>query len=577
MDIPFPVSIDTKVAHPSVEKIDGRQSGASPRLSRSLPDILSPGQFPISPGRFMRIFRRRGSPSQPEAPSSPQTPPSTDASFPRKKSDSSPGSPSLLWKKVIPGVFRGSAPANSAASSSIPAPVNSSRFSVSLQRPVGPAVSSRGKGMFRRRNSAAELHSYKPLSSPLEKSAESSFSCSKSGEKHPFKYGSSKTMSPMEKSSESYFSCSKSGEKHPFKYGSSKTMSPMEKSSDSYFSCSKSGEKQTKSPPGFSSYHRKFHRSKSFSSGISTAPSETISPPFPDVSVGKVPAILYQCLEAIEKFDGLNEKGLYRASGNSRTVERLYETMSSAAAQDRLDPGCIYESDFGNDVHVLTGVVKMWLRNGDPLIPPALYDSLVADPAPTVPVTRALLHAHLSLESLSMLRALCMHLCAVAAHAAANAMTAKNLSLALGPAVLYLPAGDIDRFVRDIPRVSRATAFMIEHAAELFDVAGPGLGVEALSTVAAPTPLDSVPEVPFPQLDIAACSIDAVESPCSPSEVEGLDEWDSARQAAFSRRKGSRDRRRQRNMDLDTYHRAALIDQVSLEQSLGAFVMKSVS
>lgn len=82
----------------------------------------------------------------------------------------------------------------------------------------------------------------------------------------------------------------------------------------------------------------------------------------------KIPKFVSTCIEAIEAKD-LRADGIYRACGNISTVQKLrYE-----ANQERY--GGIWKED---DVHVLTGLLKMFFRDmKEPLFPSECMPRLI--------------------------------------------------------------------------------------------------------------------------------------------------------------------------------------------------------
>ena len=81
-----------------------------------------------------------------------------------------------------------------------------------------------------------------------------------------------------------------------------------------------------------------------------------------------VPKFVQQCIKAIEDKD-LKADGLYRACGNLSQVQKLRYQIN----QD--DYGSIWAED---DVHVLTGLLKMFFRElKDPLFPCNRFEALM--------------------------------------------------------------------------------------------------------------------------------------------------------------------------------------------------------
>ncbi|EFA76802.1 RhoGAP domain-containing protein [Heterostelium album PN500] len=80
-----------------------------------------------------------------------------------------------------------------------------------------------------------------------------------------------------------------------------------------------------------------------------------------------IPVILKILTESIISLDGCSTEGIFRVPGTSSEVMRIRQKIN--------------ELDFSldtNDVHVLAGLLKLWLRElTDPIIPSALYDDCI--------------------------------------------------------------------------------------------------------------------------------------------------------------------------------------------------------
>ncbi|KOB68463.1 Tumbleweed [Operophtera brumata] len=82
-----------------------------------------------------------------------------------------------------------------------------------------------------------------------------------------------------------------------------------------------------------------------------------------------VPALLVHCVNEVEK-RGLLERGLYRVSGAEKDVKRLKE---------RFLRGCGSPSLTGEDIHVVCGCIKDFLRSlREPLVSSALWQDFMA-------------------------------------------------------------------------------------------------------------------------------------------------------------------------------------------------------
>ena|SRR6218665_366591 len=81
-----------------------------------------------------------------------------------------------------------------------------------------------------------------------------------------------------------------------------------------------------------------------------------------------IPRFVRECVQAIEKND-MKAEGLYRACGNLSNVQKLRFDINSEKYKS------LYSED---DVHVLTGLLKMFFRNmPDPLFPSDMFVKLI--------------------------------------------------------------------------------------------------------------------------------------------------------------------------------------------------------
>ncbi|WFD26563.1 hypothetical protein MNAN1_001546 [Malassezia nana] len=164
-----------------------------------------------------------------------------------------------------------------------------------------------------------------------------------------------------------------------------------------------------------------------------------------------LPPSIERLLQEIET-RGLQEQGIYRISGTRSAVERLQQVIDSQPVQ---------HINFGStDIHVLTNVFKMWLRDlPEPLVPFAFYDALIESERETqheervrlmrkIVATFPVCH-YLALERVTY------HLALVAKASRANLMAAHNIGLVFGSTLLNPPASPT-RVVRGIENLGRA-------------------------------------------------------------------------------------------------------------------------
>jgi hypothetical protein len=97
------------------------------------------------------------------------------------------------------------------------------------------------------------------------------------------------------------------------------------------------------------------------------------------------PRILERCCEAIEA-TGLRSQGIYRISGTASKVQKLKVIL------DRDVEGVDLMSDeWRADVNVITGVLKLWLRElPEPLLTFALYQGYIDAASETFRLTSCL-------------------------------------------------------------------------------------------------------------------------------------------------------------------------------------------
>lgn len=70
----------------------------------------------------------------------------------------------------------------------------------------------------------------------------------------------------------------------------------------------------------------------------------------------ELPAIVYRCIEYLDAMNAVMEEGLYRLSGSNSTMKALKERFNQEGDVNLLASKNEY------DVHVVAGLLKMWLR-----------------------------------------------------------------------------------------------------------------------------------------------------------------------------------------------------------------------
>ncbi|TPX35468.1 hypothetical protein SmJEL517_g02050 [Synchytrium microbalum] len=255
-----------------------------------------------------------------------------------------------------------------------------------------------------------------------------------------------------------------------------------------------------------------------------------------DLMDGEIPVILKKCIKLVEEI-GIDTEGLYRISGSAATVDRLrklfaadpeaiylpappeYTSHGQALLDDDLGASSASKqvhrkssrsslsdipplekevtgrsrshtnhnmgsskSLYDNDVHVITGVIKSYLRDGiptqsgrrEPVCTYELYTSLIN--ATRLDEWRDRMIAYQDLvhdlpaSNFATLKFLCDHLSLVAAHSAANRMPVKNLAIVFGP-TLIRPAPEDEtmaRMMTDMGGQCAVVEALIEQAEWMF-------------------------------------------------------------------------------------------------------------
>jgi len=220
----------------------------------------------------------------------------------------------------------------------------------------------------------------------------------------------------------------------------------------------------------------------------------------------EVPAILKKCISLIEEC-GLETEGLYRISGNSSNVQNLLklfrlepdkiqllppgnEPLKSSSrktfkSSSNIPPpsSSLYKDSkylYDNDIHVVTGCIKSWLRNGippknEPLWPYNMYDDLIKasqikDYTNRMIAFQDLVHA-LPPMNFTSLNFLFEHLFKVSTYSEQNKMTISNLAIIFGPTLLKSPPDSNENELMIITRMPfqcKAVEVLIEQYEWLF-------------------------------------------------------------------------------------------------------------
>ncbi|KAI8389319.1 hypothetical protein BD560DRAFT_419567 [Blakeslea trispora] len=161
----------------------------------------------------------------------------------------------------------------------------------------------------------------------------------------------------------------------------------------------------------------------------------------------ELPAVVYRCIEYLDAMDAVMEEGIYRLSGSNSSQKALRERFNQEGDVQLLAA----KDDY--DVHVVAGLLKMWLRELPTSVLTREYrmDFLhVIDLLDRKDRVNELgrLVSQLPLANYTLLRALTAHLIRVVQHADINKMTMRNVSIVFSP-TLGIPATIFNLFMSE--------------------------------------------------------------------------------------------------------------------------------
>nr|XP_020734106.1 rho GTPase-activating protein 9 isoform X6 [Odocoileus virginianus texanus] len=195
-----------------------------------------------------------------------------------------------------------------------------------------------------------------------------------------------------------------------------------------------------------------------------------------------VPGFVRLCVAAVDK-RGLDVDGIYRVSGNLAVVQKLrflvdreraitsdgrYMFPEQPGQEGRLD----LDSAEWDDIHVITGALKLFLRElPQPLVPSLLLPDFRAAIALTES-EQCLSQIQELISSMpkpnhDTLRYLLEHLCRVIAHSDKNRMTPHNLGIVFGP-TLFRPEQDASDPVAHVLYPGQVVQLMLTNFSRLF-------------------------------------------------------------------------------------------------------------
>ncbi|KAG0169711.1 hypothetical protein DFQ28_003408 [Apophysomyces sp. BC1034] len=161
----------------------------------------------------------------------------------------------------------------------------------------------------------------------------------------------------------------------------------------------------------------------------------------------ELPAVVFRCIEYLNAKNAVLEEGLYRLSGRNVTMKSLKERFNQEGDVNLLASKEEY------DVHVVAGLLKMWLRELPTSVLTREYrvDFLhVIDLLDRKDRVNELgrLVSLLPLANYTLLRALTAHLISVVQHADINKMNVRNVSIVFSP-TLGIPATIFNLFMSE--------------------------------------------------------------------------------------------------------------------------------
>ncbi|KZS94391.1 hypothetical protein SISNIDRAFT_453295 [Sistotremastrum niveocremeum HHB9708] len=155
--------------------------------------------------------------------------------------------------------------------------------------------------------------------------------------------------------------------------------------------------------------------------------------------IAKLPAIVFRCIEYLEKNKAEQEEGIYRLSGSAADIKALKDRFNAEGDVELL------KVEEMRDPHAIAGLLKQYLRDlPSSILTPALHMECVGvmtqyeDPRDRVE-TLARLISQLPLANYSLLRALTAHLILIVQNAATNKMSIRNVGIVFSP-TLGFPA-----------------------------------------------------------------------------------------------------------------------------------------
>ncbi|KAI8071457.1 hypothetical protein BC940DRAFT_294495 [Gongronella butleri] len=161
----------------------------------------------------------------------------------------------------------------------------------------------------------------------------------------------------------------------------------------------------------------------------------------------ELPALVYRCIEYLDAKNAVLEEGLYRLSGSNSQLNNLKTRFNRKGDVDLL------KSKEEYDVHVIAGLLKLWLRE---LPVSVLTRELRPEFIQVIDLLErkdrvnelGRLVSLLPLANYTLLRVLTAHLIKVVAHSDVNRMSMRNISIVFSP-TLGIPGSIFNLFLSE--------------------------------------------------------------------------------------------------------------------------------
>jgi len=167
--------------------------------------------------------------------------------------------------------------------------------------------------------------------------------------------------------------------------------------------------------------------------------------------IAGLPAIVFRCIQYLEKMEADQEEGIYRLSGSSAVIKSLKDKFNTEGDVDLL------RTDEYWDPHAVAGLLKSFFRE----LPSSILTRdlhmrflSVMDLVDAQERITELSHliAILPVANYSLLRALTAHLISIVQNANINKMTMRNVGIVFSP-TLAIPAGVFSLMLAEFNRV----------------------------------------------------------------------------------------------------------------------------